>query len=116
MTVMPLKRRASFRIAVTPDEDRVLVAPAGELDLSTALPLEEEIKRLQADGGFQSLVLDLRGLTFLDSSGLRLLVNARREAIEAGTMFSLIDGAPRVCRVLDITGLRSHFEFEPAPA
>jgi anti-sigma B factor antagonist len=115
MTVMPLKRRASFRIAVTPDEDRVRVAPAGELDLSTALPLEEEIRRLQAEG-FQTLVLDLRGLTFLDSSGLRLLVNARREAIDGGRTFSLIDGAPRVCRVLDITGLRSHFEFEPAPA
>ena len=114
MTVIPLKRRASFRIAVTPDEDRVLVAPVGELDLSTAVPLEEEIKGLQDRG--LDIVLDLRGLTFLDSSGLRLLVNARGEALEAGTTFSLIDGASRVCRVLDITGLRSHFEFEPAPA
>ena len=114
MTVIPLNRRASFRIHVTPDEDRVLVAPVGELDLSTTVPLEEEIKRLR-DRGFEDVVMDLRGLTFLDSSGLRLLVNARREAIEGGTTFSLIDGAPRVCRVLDITGLRSHFEFEPDP-
>ena len=115
MTVIPLNRRASFRISVTPDEDRVLVAPEGELDLSTALPLEEELHGLQARG-FQRLVLDLRGLTFLDSSGLRLLVNARRDALERGKKFSLIDGAPRVCRVLDITGLRPHFEFEPPPA
>ena len=115
MTVLPLKRRASFRIAITPDGDRVLVAPEGELDLSTAIPLEEEIKRLR-DRGFEGLVLDLRGLTFLDSSGLRLMVNARREAMEGGMKFSLIDGAPQVCRVLDITGLRPHFEFEPVPA
>jgi anti-anti-sigma factor len=115
MTVLSLKQRASFRIVVTPREDRVLIAPVGDLDLSTAIPLEEEIQRLRRFG-FENLVLDLRGLTFLDSSGLRLMVNARREALEEGTTFSLIDGAPRVCRVLDITGLRTHFEFEPPPA
>jgi len=114
MTVLPLKRRASFRIHVTPAEDHVLVAPVGELDLATVVPLEEEIRGLQ-DRGLE-VILDLRGLTFLDSSGLRLLVNARREALERGSKFSLIDGAPRVCRVLDITGLRSHFDFVAAPA
>ena len=114
MTVLPLKRRASFRIAITPKGDRVVVAPHGELDLSTALPLEEEIKRLQRS--FETLVLDLRGLTFLDSRGLRLMVNARRQAIEGGTDFSLIEGGPQVCRVLDITGLRSHFDYEDVPA
>lgn len=116
MTVLPLKRRASFRIHVTPDGSRVFVAPFGDLDLSTVVPLEEEIKKLQESGRFETLVLDLRGLTFLDSSGLRLLVNARRAALEGGIAFSLIEGVPEVCRVFDITGLRPHFEFEAAPA
>jgi anti-anti-sigma factor len=115
MTVLPLRTRASFRIAVTPEGNRVVVAPVGELDLSTVLPLEEELKELQGRG-FREIVLDLRGLTFLDSSGLRLLVNARGHAMETGTTFSLIDGAPEVCRVLDITGLRPHFEFATVPA
>lgn len=114
MTVLPLKRRLSFRIEVTPDRDGVRVAPAGDLDLATADPLWDEIVRLR-ERGFEKLVLDLRGLTFLDSTGLRLLVKAREDALRDGLDFALIDGAPKVCRVLDITGLREHFVFVRAP-
>jgi anti-sigma B factor antagonist len=114
MTVLPLKRRVSFRIHITPDRHRALVAPVGDLDLATADTLSDEIGRLR-ERGFEKLVLDLRGLTFLDSSGLHVLVRAREEALEDGAGFALIDGAPTVCRVLDITGLRDHFEFVHAP-
>ena len=110
MTVLPLKRRVSFRIDVTPDEDHVRVAPSGDLDLATAEPLWEEISRLR-ERGFEKLVLDLRGLTFLDSTGLRLLIRAQEAALKDGAGFALVDGEPAVCRVLDITGLREHFDF-----
>jgi anti-sigma B factor antagonist len=115
MTVLPFKRRLSFRIEVTPDGDHVRVAPAGDLDMATAEPLWDEISRLR-DRGFAKLVLDLRGLTFLDSSGLRLLVRAQEEVARDGAEFALVDGAPPVCRVLDITGLRNHFEFIRLPS
>ncbi len=110
MTVLPSNRRVSLRIQVTPGPDQVLVAPAGDLDLATAEPLWEEIERLR-ERGLNKLVLDLRGLTFLDSTGLRLLVRAKEEAEKDGAEFALIDGAQPVCRVLDITGLRGHFDF-----
>lgn len=110
MTVLSFKRRVSFRIEVTPNGDHVRVAPAGDLDLSTTEPLWEEISRLR-ERGLEKLVLDLRGLTFLDSSGLRLLVRAQEELAGDGAQFALVDGAQPVCRVLDITGLRDHFQF-----
>ena len=110
MTVLPFKRRVSFRIEITPGPNRVVVAPVGDLDMATAEPLWDEIERLR-QRGFEKLVLDLRGLTFLDSSGLRLLVRAREEALKDGAELALIDGPPTVCRVFDITGLRGHFDF-----
>jgi anti-sigma B factor antagonist len=114
MTVLPLKRRLSFRIEVTPDDDRVRLAPVGDLDLATVEPLWNEIDRVR-ERGFEKLVLDLRRLTFLDSSGLRLLVRAQEETHKDGAEFALVDGVPEVCRVLDITGLRDHFEFVRPP-
>lgn len=110
MTVLPLKRQLSFRIAVTTDRDGVRIAPSGDLDLATAEPLWDEIARLR-ERGCEKLVLDLRGLTFLDSSGLRLLVRAREDALRDGRELKVIDGAPAVSRVFDITGLREHFDF-----
>lgn len=115
MTVLTSKQRVAFRIEVTPSHDHVLVAPAGDLDLATAEPLWDEISRLR-ERGLEKLILDLRRLTFLDSTGLRLLVRAQEEVLADGAEFALVDGTPVVCRVLDITGLRDHFEFVREPS
>jgi len=56
-----------FRIDVEPARDSVRVAPVGELDLATVDKLRAEIERLR-ESGFARIVLDLRGVRFLDST------------------------------------------------
>jgi anti-sigma B factor antagonist len=92
-----------------------VVAPTGDLDLSGASVLEIEIERLEQEPGLQVLVLDLRGLEFIDSSGLRLVVLTDRRAREAGRRFALVPGSETVQRVFEITRMRERLEFVSEP-
>jgi anti-sigma B factor antagonist len=92
-----------------------VVAPTGELDLSGAAILEDELERLAAEPELATVVLDLRGLEFMDSSGLRLVVMADMRAREAGRRFALIRGGDTVHRVFDITRMSERLEFVEAP-
>ncbi len=109
---VPRQREAlrPFAVTVVPDRDRVILAPVGELDMATADQLWDELQELRT-AGFDRVVLDLRELTFMDSTALRLIVRARDASLRDGFDFALIDGAEPVCRVLDITGLRDHLTF-----
>jgi anti-sigma B factor antagonist len=91
-----------FQLNVHPLRDVVVVAPQGELDLVTADPLEAQLRDLH-ESGFARLVVDLRGLSFLDSSGIRLLVKWTREAQRNGHEFAVIRGGAAVERVLELT-------------
>lgn len=81
------------------------IALVGELDPATAPQLDDEIERLLADEGVQRLVLDLSGLTFLDSSGLRVFVTAREALTARGGELALRSPSANAQRLLDITGL-----------
>ena len=87
--------------------ETAVIALAGELDLAGAAALERELALLQ--GG--ALVVDLRGLEFMDSSGLRAIVTSAQRAQDAGRRFALIPGAAQVMRVFDITRMRERLEF-----
>ena len=63
-----------FRCDVEPARESVFVRPVGELDLSTVPVVDAQLSEL-VDAGFRRLVLDLRELRFLDSTGLRLLLS-----------------------------------------
>ncbi|HEX2127122.1 MAG TPA: STAS domain-containing protein [Thermoleophilaceae bacterium] len=88
-----------------------IVAPTGELDLSGAAILEAELDRLAGDPELGAIVLDLRGLQFMDSSGLRLVVLADMKAREAGRRFTLIRGGDTVHRVFEITRMSERLDF-----
>jgi anti-sigma B factor antagonist len=103
----------SGAVDVMPDRERVLVRPLGDVDIATAEQLERPVVEL-IERGFSRVVLDLRGVTFLDSSGVHALVQCRERAEERGARMSIILGGAATRRVLDITGLIDHFEIEPA--
>lgn len=90
--------------------DGVLIELAGELDLATAPKLEDELRRVEDDGP-AVVVLDLRPLSFMDSSGLRALLAADSRAREAGRRLVLVRGDERVQRVLRITRLDERLEI-----
>ncbi len=92
-----------------------IVSPVGELDLSGAGVLEAELDRLIEDPGLSAVVLDLRGLEFMDSSGLRLVVLVDMKAREAGRRFSLVRGDDTVHRVFEITRMSDRLEFVDSP-
>lgn len=87
----------------------VRVALRGELDLEHAYTFDEEMRRVE--GARPScLVLDLRGLSFLDSSGLARLLAANRRARRERRRLVLVRGSAAVQRLLAITAVGHHFE------
>ena len=88
-----------------------IVSPTGELDISGAAVLEAELERLAGDPELGTVVLDMRGLEFMDSSGLRLVVVADMRAREASRRFSLIRGDDTVHRVFEITRMSDRLDF-----
>jgi anti-sigma B factor antagonist len=87
---------------------------AGELDLRTSPELEERLARA-FDAGAELVILDLRGVEFMDSTGLRVLLTAHQRAHESGRRFALVRGADQVERVLTLTGVREMLTIVDAP-
>jgi anti-anti-sigma factor len=81
------------------------VAPSGELDIATAGQLEGALREVEQTDA-QTIVLDLSGLTFIDSTGLRLVLDANDRCGGAADRLRVIAGSPAVERLLDIVGLR----------
>jgi anti-sigma B factor antagonist len=83
---------------------------SGELDLATTGELETAIAELCADGASEA-VLDLDGLTFVDSTGLRAILGARDMCADNGCAFYVTHGRHAVERVFELTGLLESMPF-----
>jgi anti-anti-sigma factor len=93
-----------------------VVTAHGELDMSTVPALEEAIRAGAGETG--RVALDLSGVTFIDSSGLNLLLRSRRESLRDGWELELRSPSQPVLRLLDVTGLDEHLapvERRPPP-
>ncbi|TMK66746.1 MAG: STAS domain-containing protein [Actinobacteria bacterium] len=96
----------------------VRIALSGDLDVSTAPSVEERLVELE-DGGAERVILDLRGLGFIDSTGLSLLINADRRARRAGRRVTIVSGTGAPRRILETTGLKGRLDIvedEPSSA
>jgi anti-sigma B factor antagonist len=98
-------------IDTTTDEDAVVLALRGELDLTSAPQFEQEV-RAAAERHPRRMVIDLSGLEFMDSTGLRALLMARERAQENAHQLALRRGPRQVQRVLELTKTLDAFEFE----
>ncbi len=78
--------------------------------MATIGEVEDAVKELEA-AGFRSIVVDLRGIDFIDSSGLRLLITLRNDVKRNGHALSLMPAAPAANRIFDITRTRSLFDW-----
>ena len=102
-----------FRVDVHPERDVVRVVPVGELDLATADLLERELHELR-DSGFDHVVLDMHALTFIDSSGIRVIVSEHRFASTSDRRFTLQGVPPIIRRALEVCGLLDHLNVDSA--
>jgi len=92
------------RAGVTPP----VIAVSGEIDVATAPQLREGLHHVIA-AGESTVVLDLLGVTFLDSTALGVLVGALKRCRELGGDLHLVVADPRIMKIFEITGLTSVF-------
>ncbi len=104
---------ATFTCDVRPDRERVIVHLCGELDLICAPEVQQALEELLS-AGFEHIVVDLRQLRFLDSTGLSALLAANHSGRERGCDLTLIRGPDAVQRIFEITGLEAEFAFQSA--
>lgn len=108
-----LPQRPEFEVTVSTDEGVRVVAVSGELDLDTMGELNEV---LAADDGLQATtVVDLRGLTFIDSSGVSGVMAAARHARDAGGRLVCVPGQAQIRRVFELTGVDTVVEWVESP-
>jgi anti-sigma B factor antagonist len=99
---------APFAVEVQRRDDVVIVEPRGELDIATVETLGVAVDDIKSAG---RLVLDLRGLSFIDSSGLHLLVALHQRAQRNGFQLALVAPAPPVDRAIQVCGLGDSLPF-----
>jgi len=93
-----------------------VMTPRGELDLAGAPELEKALATLDDEPDVHAIVLDLSAVEFMDSSGLRAVVQADRRTTETGRRFALVKGGEPVHRVFEITRMTERLTWVSGPA
>ncbi|HWE08246.1 MAG TPA: STAS domain-containing protein [Solirubrobacteraceae bacterium] len=83
------------------------LTPIGELDIATAPLLETAFEAVLEDDDAGMIVVDLTELSFMDSTGIHLLVRMQAACADADRL-RVINGSPAVERILDLSGVRAH--------
>ena len=96
------------------DRDHVRLVLSGELDIASAPQLEELLDRIEAEPP-PVLLLDLRELEFMDSTGLRTVVSADQRARESGRRLAIVRGPEAVDRIFTVTRLDERLEIVDDP-
>lgn len=104
-----------FEVMLHPERETIRVAPVGELDLAAVPELRERLIEL-SEAGFRSMTLDLRGLTFIDSAGVHLIVAWTVYAREQKITSELIPGPAVVQRLFELAGVLDRLPFRATSA
>lgn len=100
--------------SVAVDDDGTIVVN-GEFDAFTAPDLAEALERLDGDSS-ATVVVEMSGVTFIDSSTLQVLIEQHRRLDEGGGRLVISSPSAAVTRLFDIAGLNEHFNIEATPA
>jgi anti-sigma B factor antagonist len=93
--------------------EAVVVVPVGEIDIATVEAVQAQID--VAAGEARIVVLDLREVAFIDSAGVRLVLEGTRELAAAGGELVVVQGPPSVRRVFDLVGLDGRVRIVASP-
>ncbi len=100
----PLRMRSSR------EGDTHVIALAGDLDLTTVPDVERELRRAEQTTA-SVLAVDLSELTFIDSTGIRLMMQAQRRSAKSGIRLVVVPGTGPVQRLFDICGVSGVMPF-----
>lgn len=104
-----------FRIELEPHRVTIVLAVHGEIDLATAGTVSARLREMM-EAGFRRVVLDLRQVSFIDSTGLRAVFDAHMASADAEIEFMLIPGPEAVQRLFELTGTADMLRFVDANA
>jgi len=104
----------SLSLETREEQGAVRIALAGELDLSSALTFDEEVRRAE-ERLPGTLILDLRRLRFMDSTGLRLIMSAQSRARTRGRRLAIVMGNDAVRRLFRLAGVNRRLEIVEHP-
>ena len=110
MTLTPSSVDIKLQVRVAHNEDVYLVALSGEMDISHERALSDELRRAEASDA-QSIVVDLSGLRFMDSTGLKILLAAQNRSDADGDRLYLRRGSAEVHHLFDVSGTVERFHF-----
>lgn len=105
-----LVESGALTIRATRENELYLIEVYGEMDMSNVDALDTELIAAEQSGAGH-IVLDLSGLDFIDSSGIRLLVIAQRRSDADSNRLDVLRGSGQVARVMALTGLDSMMRF-----
>ena len=106
--------QSHFRLEVRKQGRATVIAVRGELDLASSPALQEELDRA-ATSDSQMLIIDLRELDFMDSTGLSVLVRAHQRIEEQGRQLAMVKGPQQVQRLLSLTGVADRLTLVETP-
>ena len=106
-------RPEPFRCEVRQGRASAVVEIAGELDLATVEEVDSALRSLANTK--RAVTLDLRELRFIDSTGLRLILEIDALARQDGFNFAVVRGPETVQRIFAMTGMENHLVFVDAP-
>lgn len=106
--------QSNFEVELRERDQAVIIGVTGELDLASSPALEQELDR-RVNSGVESVIVDLRQLEFMDSTGLSVLVRAHQQAVEAGRRFAVVRGPQQVQRLLSLTGVADRLTLVDSP-
>ncbi|OUC92624.1 STAS domain-containing protein [Streptosporangium minutum] len=98
----------ALRLPVRSENATLVLRPEGELDVNTAAQLQSWLDDYLARGPQPATLVDLSGLTFVDSPGLAALLAMRRRLTGEGAVVAYADPTPQPARLLRITGLAAN--------
>lgn len=93
-----------MQLEFEPRQDTLVVSVFGELDMLVADRFRAAVDA-RLEEGYRNLVLDLSGVTFVDSSGLGVILGRFRRLNPAGGRMAIVGARPPVRRVLELSGL-----------
>jgi anti-anti-sigma factor len=113
-----MPRPDHFSARTERDGDDTVMRLDGDLDMSGTFVLEPKLDELSADAVDGSVLFDLRGVTFIDSTGMAALVGAHERLQDAGVPTRFVRGSDDVQRVFAVAGYDGVLDFvdpESAP-
>lgn len=106
--------QSDFQVDTQTTGRTITLALHGELDLVSSPMLEAAFERAY-EHEFELIIVDLRGLEFMDSTGLHRLVAGQQRAGQSGRRFALVRGGEQVQRLFDLTGIAEVLTIVDSP-